>query len=198
MKVRFLPWPWDSLYDNNMPPAEINLLRSKTRFSPEMTVLLGQLRKISYFIMLAVLIIGVVLGGFYFYLQLNLTTLINQKSQLLSQVNVSARKETLYRSVKAELGVATKVLSTQKKWGGIVGTILGLGTPPTISSFSVEDTGKLSININTVTIEDAANLAGSVIALVQQNKLKDPVLENLEVDKNGHVRMLISFTPILL
>ncbi len=160
-------------------------------------MLISQLRRISYFIIFAVLVVGIAVGIFYFYLQFSLSTLMAQKSQLLAEVTSNARKETLYRSVKTELGITAKVLSTQKKWDGTVRTILDLGTPPTITSFSVEDKGKLSININTGTVEEAAGLAGSVISLVGQNKLKDPVLENLEVDKNGRVRMLITFTPIL-
>ncbi len=180
-----------------MPSAEINLLRSKTRFSPEVIVLISQLRRISYFTIFAVLVVGVAVGIFFFYLQFSLSTLMAQKNQLLSEVNSNARKETLYRSVKSELGIVAKVLSSQKKWDGVVRTVLGLGVSSTVSSFSVDDKSHLSINIPTDTIEDAASFISSVISLVGENKLKDPFLDNLEVDKKGGVRMLISFTPIL-
>lgn len=178
-------------------PAEINLLRSKTRYSPEVALLVGQLRRISYFVVFGVLITGVAVASIYFYLQLSLTSLLNRKSQLISEVKANARKETLYRDLKAELKVAAQALSVQKKWDSTVKTILSLAGPTSISSLSVDDAGQLAMNAKTDTIEEAGGLVGSIVSLIGQNKIKDPVLQNFEVDKAGGVRMLISFTPIL-
>lgn len=178
-------------------PAEINLLRSKTRFSPEISALIGQLRRISLVVIFAVLMVGLTVGAIFFYLQLSLTSLLNQKNQLLAEINANARKEALYREIKAELGIAARVMGSQKSWNAPAQSVLALTAPPTLSSFSVDDKSQITLNISTANVESAAGIVGSVVSLVGQNKAKNPVLEDFSLDKKGGVRMLISFMPIL-
>lgn len=178
-------------------PAEINLLRAKTRFSPEVVALIGQLRRISIIVFGVVLILAVAVGTSFFYLQLSLSALVNQKSQLLATVTANARKETLYRSIKTELGIASRVLNSQKNWSGVVGDVLKLAPPSTLTAFSVDDRSHFLLTLNTANIEEAGNIASSIIAMAGQNKIKDPLLESLTVDKTGAIRLMISFTPII-
>ena len=176
--------------------SEINLLRSKTRYSAEFAGFLGQLRKFSYLAIILTVILGIGTAGLFFYLQFSLSALSEQQSQLLVQVNANARKEALYRSIKAELGIAAKVLDLSKSWKTTSAEVLALAPAPAASSFTVDDLGSVSLTVNTESIEEAAGVVSSVQSLVSDNQLKNPVLENFEVNKSGGVRMLLSFTPV--
>lgn len=179
-----------------MPP-EINLLRAKTGVSPEITQLSVQLRRISLIAVIAVLITGSVVAGTYFYLQSTLTTLMNQKSQLLANITANARKETLYRLLKGQLGIAGKVIKTQKQWSGALDLVERITGSSQLTGFSLNDKKQLLIALQAPSVEDAATTITGIISEAGQNHLKNPVLQSFQMDPDGTIKMSLVFLPLL-
>lgn len=179
-----------------MPTAgDINLLRTKTRLSPEALVLADRLRVVSWVSIGITLVVGIVTGLLFLEFQRERDAVAVEKKQALSVIAANARKETLYNSLKDKIPQVTKALNSEKPWGQILDTVSTVALPPKLLSVSVDDRQVVLLSLKTTSFDDAAAWIASVIDLAGRKSIRSPQLVSLQLSKEGNILLSLSFIP---
>lgn len=181
-----------------MPQAsEINLLRAKTGHSAWFVAVVGQLKTVGIWGLVAVLALGMVIGGTFILLKSQLVSLTAQERQLSAAISGDSRKEALLLVLKKQVGIAGKVLTSQKQWGQALDVVLQIASPPTLSAVNVDDKGQLTLKLKASSIDEAAAIVARLMAEVGQNHVKNPVLSEFELSSDGNVRLTLTLSVLL-
>lgn len=179
-----------------MPTAgDINLLRTKTRLSPEALIFAERLRIISWASIGIVLIVGIVTGLAFLEFQRERASVETQKKQVLSVIAAHARKESLFTSVKDKIPQITKAFNSQKPWGKILDTVSAIAQPPKLLSVSVDDHQVTLLSLKTTSLDEVSAWIATIVDLVARKSIRSPQLVSLQLGKEGDLLVLFSYIP---
>lgn len=176
-------------------PGDINLLKTKTRVSPELLLFAAKLKKVGWLVLGGSLMIGLGIGGLFVFFTQEKNALFSQKQELLAAIAAKATKESLFVSLSTRVPLADRALTSQRPWGQVFDTISAIGGP-SLSSFAVDDKGLVTVSLKTRSIEDIAGWVSRTIGLVGDKRLRNPQLMSLALDQEGTFTALIAFIPL--
>lgn len=179
-------------------PGSINLLRSTTGRSPDITEWEGRLRIIAIVVLALIIVSGLAIGVTYTLFSSQKSILEEDRSRLIKVIDSQAQKEILLANIKERLAFLDKIFSTQMTWEKIVATILSFAQSPRLQTISVSDKHLVTFTVFSSTFEETKAIVDAVAALSREQKIKNPLLETMQVDKTGSVQLAISFTPVRL
>ena len=176
-------------------PGDINLIRTKTRLSPEMLIFAERLRVISWAGLIGTIIIGILTGLLYLEFQRERQGVAEQKQQLLASIAANARKESLFIALKDRIPLVSRALNSEKPWGNILDTVALVAAPPTLYSVTVDDHQVVQLNLKSNSFDEVAGWVARVINLVNQQKVRSPQLVSFQFAKEGTILVSLSFIP---
>jgi hypothetical protein len=176
--------------------ASINLLKSQTPLSPQVALFEQKMKYTSLVCLVISLIIGVLTFSVWGVVSLQKSNLSSENSRLITAVNSMSEKEGIFISLKERLKVVTGVLANQKKWSPAIDNIFAIAPAANISTVDFSPQGNLSMTTTVKSIDEAFGVVNTVLSQATAKALKNPTLESLRLDKDGSVKMIISFAPI--
>ncbi len=176
--------------------SDINLLKAKTMLTPQLIAMEGQLRTASLVLLLVLLLTGVFFGVGYVILRRQHDTVSVQKQSLMTAIGGELRKEGFYTSLKDRLAIVGKILEGQRSWLGVLDLIDRVTATGSRTSFTVSEKDEVSLTITNNTLEDTFDVVGRLLAEVADKTIANPILESVQYQKDGSVRVSLTFTPI--
>lgn len=178
------------------PVGHINLFKSESSISPQLEGIQEQLRVIGYGAIGIFLLVGLVVGVTFVVMQAQYQSLTNSKTQLIERINRESQKEGLLVSLKDRIKVVDKAIASQKPWSSLLDTILPLIPPPRLTNIGVDDEDRITITVRLPSIEESMNIVTTMLQLAIEQKIRNPQLTGFSFDKDGGVRMSLSFLPL--
>lgn len=176
--------------------TDINLIKTATEFSGEFMVLQERLRLGSVIATGALLLVGLILGGMYFFLQTRLTTLKAQESTLTSTLTKSSVKEGLYLSFKDRVSIVSKVMKLQMPHAGVLNSLRTIAPAGALSAFSVDEKNTVTTSITVSSVEDLGTFVANILKVAKSGGIKNPILEGVTLEKGGTFKMTLSFVGV--
>lgn len=176
-------------------PGDINLLRTKTRMSPEMLALAEKLRVISWIALVGTIVVGLATGLIFLEFQREREQVASEKQQLLTTIAASAKKESLFVSLKDRIPLVSRAMNSQKQWGQILDTVAGIASPPQLYSVSVDDRQTVLLNMKTTSFDEVAGWIARITDLVGAKRIRSPQLVSFQFAKEGTLLVSLSFIP---
>ncbi len=176
--------------------SDINLLKAKTMLTPQLLAMEGQLRTASLLLLVILLAVGIFFGVGYVVLRRGHDRLLTQKQALMTAIGGELAKEGFYTSLKDRLAIAGKILEGQRSWLGVLDLIDRVTATGARTSFTVNEKDEVSVTITNDTLEDTFGLVGRVLAEAAAKTIANPVLDAVQYQKDGTVRVSLTFTPI--
>lgn len=179
-----------------MAKADINLLKAKTMLTPQMVAMEGQLRTASLGLLFVLLLAGMFFGVGYVILRRQQTAVSLQKQSLMTAIGGQLRKEGFYASLKDRLAIVGKILEGQRSWLGVLDLIDRVTASGNRTSFTVNEQDEVSLTITNDTLEETFGVVERILAEVADKTMANPILESVQYQKDGMVRVSLTFTPI--
>ncbi len=176
-------------------PGDINLIRTKTRLSPELLALADRLRVIGWVALVSVIVVGMLTGLVFLELQRERQMVSAEKERLLATIAKSARKESLFVSLKDRIPLVTRALNTQKPWGQILDMVSTIAVPPDVYSISVDDHQMVLVNLKTTSFAEVSRWISRVTDLVGAARIRSPQLVSFQLLKGETILLTVSFIP---
>lgn len=176
--------------------SDINLLKAKTMLTPQLVAIEGQLRTASLAVLLGLLLTGMFFGVGYVILYRQHATVSAQKQSLMTAIGSELRKEGLYTSLKDRLAIAGRILEGQRSWLGVLDLIDRVTASGARTSFTVNENDEVSLVITNDTLEETFGVVDRILAEVSARTMANPILESVQYQKSGMVRVSLTFTPI--
>ncbi len=175
----------------------INLISTKTALPETLVALTKHIRKVGLAVSLLSLGLGLFFGVGFTVLKLRVSSLAQEKDTLVARIKSASKKEGIYAILVKQSLVAQKALASVKPWDAVVDEINAIAPQPILLSASVNEKQELSLTAQTPSVEEAALVVERISSLTTQKKIRNAVLESLEVGIDGKVKLVISFTPTL-
>lgn len=176
--------------------SDINLIKAKTVLTPQLMAIEGQLLTASLVVLLLLFSTSMFFGVGYVILKRQLTMVSARKQSFMTAIGQQLRKEGMYISLKDRLAIVSRIIEQQRSWLGVLDlvdrvTASGFGT-----SFTVNENDEVSLEIMSDTLEDAFGVVDRVFTEVASKTIANPILQSVQYNKEGSVRLSLTFTPI--
>lgn len=174
----------------------INLLKAKTMLTPQWVAIEGQLRTASVVLLIALFLSGLFFGVGYGILRRQFTILTDRKQTLMTAIAGQLQKEGLFASLKDRITIAGRILETQRSWLGVLDLIDRITASQTRTSFTVGENDEVTLSITNKTLEDTFRVVERVLTEVADKTIANPILESVQYQKDGVVKVTLTFKPI--
>lgn len=175
----------------------INLLTPRAKVSPQLTTVGDVLAKWSMVGLVALLLVSTLTTVFYFIVKARYTALVARRDQLRSRIVAEIGKEGLLVSVRDRARIAEKLLTGQTNWAALLERMNQIAPQPTLSSIVVDENRSVVLNTKLGAIEDAFPILTGLLGDVEAKKIFSPRIVSFQLDKDGLIKMVVSFVPIL-
>lgn len=179
-----------------MKSSDINLLKAKTLLTPQMLAIEEQLRRASLIFLLFLLGTGIFFSVGYLILRRSHEGLVADKQAVMTAISAQTRKEGLSLSIKDRLTIAGKIIEQEKSWIAVLDLIERIVGSGKHTSFTVNDKEEVSLSINTASLEEAFVVVDHVLTESKTKALAHPILDTVQYQKDGSVRLSLTFVPI--
>ncbi|MDP1722700.1 MAG: hypothetical protein Q8L37_05820 [Candidatus Gottesmanbacteria bacterium] len=176
--------------------SDINLLKAKTMLTPQWVAIDGQLRTISIVLLIVLVLSGLFFGIGYAILRSQFAAMSAQKQTLMTAIGGQLRKEGLFASLKDRIAITGRILEGQRSWLGVLDLIDRITASGTRTSFSVGENDEVNLSITNKTLEDTFRVVERVLTEVARKTIANPILESVQYQKDGVVKVSLIFTPI--
>jgi len=173
--------------------ANINLLKNKTGISPEMVNIEVWLRMVSLATLAIVIVVGMVVGGGYIFLQQERVRLEQEKATLEQQLAQERQKEGMLATLKRRVALMGKIQTVQRSMGSVLSIAQTIAPGSQLTSIIVDEQQQIKVTAQTASIEEAAGVIINLLALAESNRVVSPELVGLELGKDGSVKLTVSF-----
>lgn len=174
----------------------INLIRTKTSSSPQLEAIERSLRRTAYVSIIAFLSIGVIVGVTYFLFTAEKSRLDNSKQQLEQQITGNATKEAMYVAIKSRVRIVGSAIQNQKPWGRLLDRVTLFITPPALTDISVDNQNRVSISVETTSLEQLAGVVRALTDSVKANQVVNPQLVSFQIGNSGAIQSTFSFLAV--
>lgn len=178
-----------------MSSTDINLIKTKTVGPFPLLALEERLRRVSWVVLLCLLVVGLIIGGSYVWVRQRYRSLEEEKVNLVRQINAGAIKEGILFSIKDRVELLTKVLAVVRPWGKLFPMLERIAPLPALSTVGVDEQGRVSLFLELASIDEAVSAVRSATQLVEEKLLRSPQLTSLSLGENGTVQVGLSFIP---
>lgn len=175
----------------------INLFDAKVSLTPIWQVVEKYLLISRQYLLGFVLIAGIALMATYGVVLFRVKQLDADQKQLTQIIQTQQVKEGLLLALRARITSLKKILDVQFSVAPYIDTTLLLARPPELTSFSIGEKNTVQISVKLPTIEGAVSLVERVVKLVNENRIRNPNLTSLSVDKEGSIMMGITYSVLL-
>lgn len=179
-----------------MKSSDINLLKAKTMLTPQLVAMEGQLRTASLVILFILLLTGIFFGVGYVILRRQHVVVSAQKQSLITAIGANLHKEGFYISLKDRIAIVGRIVENQRSWLGVLDLIDRMTASVSRTSFTVNENDEVSLSITNDTLEDTFGVVDRMLAEVAAKTMANPILESVQYQKDGTVRVSLTFTPI--
>ncbi len=174
----------------------INLINSKTGFSPQLLLIEDSIRRASRVAIVLFLLIGLSLGGLYMYFSSKKESLERTRMELRSEITANKNREGLLTSIKDRTRIVERVSTSQRPWVRMLNLLGEVAAPPVLAGVSVNEGGVIETTIQGSSFDELASPVTSLISTALDGKIKNPVLRSVQVGKDGTVRFSITFSMV--
>lgn len=175
----------------------INLFDTKANLTPKWQLVEKYLLLIRQYLLGFTIIVGVVLVVLYGVIRYRSGQLDTDQKQLFQTIQNQSVKEGLLFALRARIASLKKILDVQFSVAPYIDTTLLLARPPQLASFSIGENNTVQISVEFSDIGQAVSMMETVVKLVNENKIKNPNLTSLAVDKDGGITMGLSYSVVL-
>ena len=175
----------------------INLFQSQSIISPKLALLERYLRGARTFLLFIVVGVGAITLMVYFIFSLQRRTLDGQRQELFTSVKENVVKEALLLTLRARVASLKKIMTYQISIAPYIDTTLLIASPPRLASFSLGDGNSIHIGVEAQSVEEAISVVESVMQLTNENKIKNPMVTSILLNKDATVSIGFSYTVIL-
>ncbi len=180
-----------------MPKSSaINLLKAKTVLSPQLLAIEEQLRMTSLIVLIVLFLTGVFFGAGYVIIRNQYAKALTQKEAYVQAISRELRKEGLFATLKDRIGIVGRLVEGQHAWLGVLDLINRLTRTGNRTSFAVNENDEVNLTITSSTLEETFGVVERILTEVADKTIANPVLESVQYQKDGSVRMTVLFTPI--
>lgn len=177
--------------------SNINLISTKTELPEQLVAITKYLHRAGLGAVFISLALGLFFGVGVTVLKLRATSLAKENDALVARIKSVSSKEAMYAVLVKQSAVAQKVLVSIKPWEAVVDEINAIAPPPILLSATVNEKQELSLTAQTPSVEEAALMVERISGLTTQKKIRNAVLESLELGIDGKVKLVITFVPTL-
>ena len=175
----------------------INLFQSQAIVSPKLAILERYLRGARTFLLFIVAGIGAITLIVFVIFSLQRKALDGQRQELFAIVKENVVKEALLLTLRARVASLKKIMTYQISIAPYIDTTLLIATPPSLSSFSLGDGNSIHIGVEAQNVEDAISVMQTVMQLTNDNKIKNPTVTSILLNKDATVSLGFTYTVIL-
>lgn len=175
----------------------INLFDTKASLSPGWQLVEKYLLLIRQYLLGFVLVVGIVLVVTYSVVRFRVMQLDIDQKQFSQTIQNQSVKEGLLLALRARITSLKKILDAQLSVAPYIDTTLLLARPPELTSFSIGEKNTVQISVDLPDIGQAVSMMEGVVKLVEENKIRTPNLTSLTVDKDGFIKMGITYSVLL-
>ena len=175
----------------------INLFQSQSAISPKLAMFERYLHGMRTFLLFIVVGIGTVTLIVYSIFFFQRKILDGQRQELFTGVQENVVKEALLLTLRARVSSLKKIMAYQISIAPYIDTTLLIAAPPRLSSFSLGDGNSIHIGVETQSVEDAVSVIQTVMQLTNDNKIKNPTITSILLNKDATVTLGFTYTVIL-
>jgi len=175
----------------------INLFQSQAVVSPKLAVLERYLRGARTFLLLIVVGVGAITLIVYLIFSLQRRTLDGQRQELFASVKENVVKEALLLTLRARVASLKKIMTYQISIAPYIDTTLLIAAPPRLASFSLGDGNSIHIGVEAQSVEEAIFIVETMMQLTNDNKIKNPMITSILLNKDATVSIGFTYTVIL-
>jgi len=175
----------------------INLFDTKASLTPGWQMVEKYLLLTRKYLLGFVLIVGIVLVATYGVVRYRTTQLDTKQKQLSYTIQNQSVKEGLLLALRARITSLKNILDAQFSLAPYIDTTLLLARPPELMSFSIGEKNTVQISVDLPDISQAVSMMEKIVRLVEENKIRNPNLTSLAVDKDGSIKMGITYSVLL-
>lgn len=179
------------------PSPNINLILTKTELPQQLVAIANHLRRVGVGALLVSIAVGLFFAVGLAVVNLRISSLAKEKEELTNSIKSNQRKESMYAVIITQSAVAQKVLASVKPWGAVIGDAATIAPDTMLSTLSVNEKQELTMTIQTMSVDEAAQVVFQINELTTNKKIRNAVLDSLEVGNDGKVRLVITYTPTL-
>lgn len=175
----------------------INLFQSQNTYSPKLAAIERYLRTVRYVLLFGVLGIGVLTLITFAIFQFQQRSLETKRQALYEVVKQEVTKEAMLIALRARVSALKKIMMFQISIAPYIDTTLLIASPPQLSAFSLGDGNSISIEVQAENVERAISVVQTVMKLTTENKIKNPMVTSISLDKNGTVLLGFTYSVVL-
>lgn len=180
-----------------MEKNPINLFQTQVVFSPKLLVIERYLRTARYVLLSLIFGIGLVTLIVYGIFSLQQTSLDGKRQALYAAVKQEVVKEGMLLALRSRVQALKKIMTYQISIAPYIDTTLLIAAPPRLSSFSLGEANSIHIGVNTQNVDEAITIISTVMQLTNENKIKNPLLTSILLNKDATVALEFTYTVIL-
>lgn len=177
-------------------PNAINLIRTKTSTTPQLDAIEGNLRRSSYIMLGAVLVVSLLLGSLYVLFLNEKNTLQAEQTELTRQITEQKTKEASFVAIKERVNLVDKAMGTQRPWSKLLDIIALFASPSNLSHVAIEDNTKAVITMRGISVDEVLTVSRALMNQVVENRVNNPQLLSLQLNSDGQLDVTLSFFPI--
>jgi len=174
----------------------INLIRTKTGISPQLTAIEQSLRRSAYIGIGVFLCVGIIVAVVYVLFSQERTQLAGRQQSLIQQVTGNAQREAMYVAIKSRVRIVKSAIQNQKPWSKLLDRVQSFVNPADLTDIMVDDQGRISISIKTNSLESLGNVAQALIDEAKAKQVVNPQLSSFSIGSSGTVQSSFSFLAV--
>ena len=174
-------------------PNTINLIRTKTGLSPQLSVIENSLVRASTTGVVLFLMAGLFVGALYVYYAFAQSELEVARTQLRGQINSAKINEGLLTSIKDRTRTVERAMNSQRQWAETLDLLGTIAIPPALSAVSVSDENKIEVAVQANFIDELLTPITTLTRYAKEGRIRNTELRSVQFDKNGLVTMTVSF-----
>ena len=175
----------------------INLFQNRVAFSPKLAVLERYLRVIRNIFLSLILGVGIITIVVYVIFQFQQRALDEKRQTLFAIVQKDITKEAMLLSLRSRVSALKKIMTYQISIAPYIDATLLIAAPPRLSSFSLGDANTIHIGVDVDSVDEAVSVVASVIQLTNENKIKNPIVTSILLNKDEKVSLGFTYTVVL-
>lgn len=179
-----------------MPEKTINLIRASSGGVISMNPYGELMKKVSTWIVVALLVSGVVVGVAYAYLTMRSGQLAIEKQSLSATIAADATIEGLLLTIHQRIAAIQKIQGVSRPVANLLSLLSDFATPDEIASVSLDNNGKASVAMHVTSVAAAQQIVTGIMKDTG-TRLRSPQLTSLSLGADGDINLAVSFTPVL-
>lgn len=181
-----------------MPKASsINLFQTKANLPPSFLLWDKYLRTAAYIGMGLLIGGGFIVWGLFVVIGMQRQVLEERRAAATDYIKSNVVKEGMILALRQRIKVVSRIMEQQVSLAPYINTTLLVAQPPKLASFTMGDQGSVNISIRAADGYEAQLYVKTLIDLVGERKVKNPILTSLVVEKDGSYLMSFSYGVIL-